>query len=63
MHLADLETSECASSQPFVAHMTPAELHQGMTSGFSTIAGSVLTAYVAMGAPAVYLIGGKKTGM
>ncbi|PLW10580.1 hypothetical protein PCANC_19714 [Puccinia coronata f. sp. avenae] len=43
--------------RPFVAHMTPAELHQGMTSGFSTIAGSVLTAYVAMGAPAVYLIG------
>lgn len=43
--------------RPFAAHMTSAEFHQVMTSGFSTIAGSVLTAYVALGASAVYLIG------
>jgi len=42
--------------RPFAGHMTAAEVHQIMASGFSTIAGSVLTAYVAMGIPAVYLI-------
>src|SRR5437764_8786581 len=35
--------------KPFVAHLTMAELHQVMTSGFATIAGSVLVAYIAMG--------------
>lgn len=28
--------------KPFVPHLTMAELHQVMTSGFATIAGSVL---------------------
>ncbi|KAA1118719.1 hypothetical protein PGT21_003408 [Puccinia graminis f. sp. tritici] len=42
--------------RPFASRMTAAEIHQVMASGFSTIAGSVLTAYVAMGIPAVYLI-------
>lgn len=42
--------------RPFAKKMTTAEIHQVMASGFSTIAGSVLTAYVAMGIPAVYLI-------
>ncbi|KAA1064812.1 hypothetical protein PGT21_015547 [Puccinia graminis f. sp. tritici] len=42
--------------RPFAAQMTAAEIHQVMTSGFSTIAGSVLKAYVALGIPAVYLI-------
>jgi CNT family concentrative nucleoside transporter len=32
--------------QPFVEHMTMSELHATMTSGFATIAGSVLLAYV-----------------
>ena len=32
--------------KPFVAHLTKAELHQVMTSGFATIAGSVLVAYM-----------------
>jgi CNT family concentrative nucleoside transporter len=35
--------------RPFVAHLTQAELHQVMTSGFATIAGSVLVAYIGMG--------------
>ncbi|KAI9850547.1 MAG: hypothetical protein M1838_005469 [Thelocarpon superellum] len=35
--------------KPFVAHLTLAELHQVMTSGFATIAGSVLVAYIALG--------------
>ncbi|KAF2735756.1 H+/nucleoside cotransporter-like protein [Polyplosphaeria fusca] len=35
--------------RPFVAHLTKAELHQVMTSGFATIAGSVLVAYIGMG--------------
>lgn len=35
--------------RPFVAHLTMAELHQVMASGFATIAGSVLIAYISMG--------------
>ncbi|KAI1382980.1 H+/nucleoside cotransporter-like protein [Hypoxylon trugodes] len=35
--------------RPFVPHMTLAELHQIMTCGFATIAGSVLVAYVGLG--------------
>ncbi|KAF9885211.1 hypothetical protein FE257_000662 [Aspergillus nanangensis] len=35
--------------KPFVAHLTMAEIHQVMTSGFATIAGSVLVAYIGMG--------------
>lgn len=35
--------------KPFVAHLTRAELHQIMCSGFATIAGSVLVAYIALG--------------
>lgn len=35
--------------KPFVTHLTQAELHQIMCSGFATIAGSVLVAYIALG--------------
>ncbi|KFY56258.1 hypothetical protein V496_06746 [Pseudogymnoascus sp. VKM F-4515 (FW-2607)] len=35
--------------RPFIPHLTDAELHQVMTSGFATIAGSVLAAYIFMG--------------
>ena len=35
--------------KPFVAHLTMAELHQVMCSGFATIAGSVLVAYIGFG--------------
>ncbi|PGH12849.1 hypothetical protein AJ80_06558 [Polytolypa hystricis UAMH7299] len=35
--------------RPFVNHLTMAEIHQIMCSGFATIAGSVLIAYVGMG--------------
>lgn len=35
--------------RPFVAHLTMAEIHQIMTSGFATIAGSVLVAYIGLG--------------
>jgi CNT family concentrative nucleoside transporter len=31
--------------KPYLLHLTSAELHQVMTSGFATIAGSVLAAY------------------
>jgi CNT family concentrative nucleoside transporter len=34
--------------RPFVAHMTRSELHSTMTSGFATIAGSVLVFYLTM---------------
>ena len=35
--------------KPFVPHLTQAELHQVMCSGFATIAGSVLVAYISLG--------------
>jgi len=35
--------------KPFVAHCTMAEIHQIMCSGFATIAGSVLVAYIGLG--------------
>lgn len=35
--------------RPFVPHMTKAEIHQIMTCGFATIAGSVLVAYIGLG--------------
>jgi CNT family concentrative nucleoside transporter len=35
--------------KPFVAYLTQAELHQVMCSGFATIAGSVLVAYINLG--------------
>ncbi len=35
--------------RPFVAHLTQAEIHQVMTCGFATIAGSVLIVFIQMG--------------
>lgn len=35
--------------RPFIAHLTLAEIHQTMCSGFATIAGSVLIAYIRLG--------------
>ena len=42
--------------RPFVAHLTKAELHQVMTSGFATISGSVLVAYIGLGLNAQALV-------
>jgi len=42
--------------KPFIAHLTQAELHQIMCSGFATIAGSVLLAYISLGVNAQALI-------
>ena len=42
--------------KPFVAHLTQAELHQIMCSGFATIAGSVLVAYISLGVNAQALV-------
>ncbi|KAG2074553.1 hypothetical protein BDR04DRAFT_1070910 [Suillus decipiens] len=42
--------------KPYVDIMTPSELHLVMTSGFSTISGSALMAYVALGVPPQNLI-------
>jgi len=42
--------------RPYVDLMTESELHVTMTSGFSTIAGSVLIAYINLGVPAQNLI-------
>lgn len=36
--------------------MTPSEFHLAMTSGFSTIAGSVLSAFIALGVPPENLV-------
>lgn len=42
--------------KPFIPHLTDSELHQVMTSGFATIAGSVLSAYISMGISPIALI-------
>jgi len=42
--------------KPYVDLMTESELHLSMTSGFSTIAGSVFGAYVMLGVPAANII-------
>ncbi|KAG0706038.1 Na+ dependent nucleoside transporter C-terminus-domain-containing protein [Suillus ampliporus] len=42
--------------KPYVDIMTPSELHLVMTSGFSTISGAVLTAYIALGVPPQNLV-------
>ncbi|TVY90516.1 Solute carrier family 28 member [Lachnellula willkommii] len=42
--------------KPYIPHLTDAELHQIMTSGFATISGSVLAAYIGMGMSALALI-------
>ena len=35
--------------KPFISHLTKAECHQIMCSGFATIAGSVLIVYISFG--------------
>ncbi|KAI5299749.1 Meiotic recombination protein dmc1 [Ascosphaera pollenicola] len=35
--------------KPFIKHLTRAEIHQVMCSGYATIAGSVLVSYISMG--------------
>jgi len=42
--------------RPYVDVMTDSEIHLTMTSGFSTIAGSVLSAYISLGIPAQHLV-------
>ncbi|ROW02155.1 hypothetical protein VSDG_02344 [Cytospora chrysosperma] len=42
--------------RPFVPHLTLAEVHQVMTCGFATIAGSVLVAYIGLGLDAQALV-------
>lgn len=42
--------------RPYVDLMTRSELHLSMTSGFSTIAGSVMTAYINLGVPPTNLV-------
>ncbi|KAH9940401.1 Na+ dependent nucleoside transporter C-terminus-domain-containing protein [Epithele typhae] len=42
--------------KPYVDYMTESELHLTMTSGFSTIAGSVLAAYIGLGVPPQNLV-------
>ncbi|KAF8269248.1 Na+ dependent nucleoside transporter C-terminus-domain-containing protein [Lactarius quietus] len=42
--------------RPFVDTMTESEIHLAMTSGFSTIAGALLSLYMSLGVPAQNLI-------
>ncbi|KAL5507127.1 hypothetical protein ACEPAH_6583 [Sanghuangporus vaninii] len=42
--------------RPYADLMTESEIHLTMTSGFSTIAGSVLSAYIALGVPPQNLV-------
>lgn len=42
--------------RPYISHLTLSELHAVMVSGFSTVAGSVLLAYISFGAEGHHLI-------
>ncbi|XP_038660778.1 solute carrier family 28 member 3-like isoform X2 [Scyliorhinus canicula] len=42
--------------RPYIEALTRSELHSVMTSGFATIAGSVLGAYISFGVPAPHLL-------
>ncbi|NXO57906.1 S28A3 protein, partial [Aramus guarauna] len=42
--------------RPYLSHITKSELHAVMTAGFSTIAGSVLGAYISFGVSASHLL-------
>ncbi|NXP56592.1 S28A3 protein, partial [Heliornis fulica] len=42
--------------RPYLTHITKSELHAVMTAGFSTIAGSVLGAYISFGVSASHLL-------
>ncbi|KAF4842285.1 Solute carrier family 28 member 3 [Colletotrichum siamense] len=42
--------------KPFIPHLTLAEIHQVMTCGFATIAGSVLVGYISLGLNAQVLV-------
>lgn len=42
--------------KPFLVALTKAEMHQVMCSGFATIAGSVLVAYISLGVNGTALI-------
>uniref|UniRef100_T1J659 Sodium/nucleoside cotransporter n=1 Tax=Strigamia maritima TaxID=126957 RepID=T1J659_STRMM len=42
--------------KPYLKRLTAAELHSVMTSGFATIAGTVLVAYIAMGINGTHLL-------
>ncbi|CZT07314.1 related to H+/nucleoside cotransporter [Rhynchosporium graminicola] len=42
--------------RPYIPHLTSSELHQIMTSGFATIAGSVLGVYISMGISPLALV-------
>ncbi|KAI5294928.1 hypothetical protein KEM52_002837 [Ascosphaera acerosa] len=42
--------------KPFIKHLTKAEIHQVMCSGYATIAGSVLVSYISMGVNAQAMV-------
>ncbi|XP_072441897.1 solute carrier family 28 member 3-like [Chiloscyllium punctatum] len=42
--------------RPYLKDLTKSEIHSVMTSGFATIAGSVLGAYISFGVPAAHLL-------
>ncbi|KAF9047319.1 Na+ dependent nucleoside transporter C-terminus-domain-containing protein [Panaeolus papilionaceus] len=51
-----ISSSSACLVRPYVDLMTESELHLTMTSGFSTIAGSVLGAYIFLGVPPENLV-------
>ena len=51
-----LKTEAPLIIKPFLSKMTKSELHAVMTGGFSTIAGSVLAAYINFGIDAAHLL-------
>ena len=46
--------------KPYIKSLTHSEIHSIMVSGFATVSGTVLAAYISFGAEAQHLITGKK---
>ena len=51
-----LQTEAPLLIRPFLPDLTLSELHAVMTSGFATIAGSVLGAFISFGVPSTHLL-------
>lgn len=50
------QTDAALMIRPFIERMTVSEINSIMTSGFATIAGSVLATYISFGVPASHLL-------
>ncbi|KAL3857988.1 hypothetical protein ACJMK2_012607 [Sinanodonta woodiana] len=55
-HIFIGQVESCVALKPFLSRLTRSELNSVMTSGFATVAGTVIAAYVEFGVPAEHVI-------